>query len=137
MLYILVFYLEYRHCFSLGVPPEIFKDSESLLSSSPFSLCLCLSLSLLSPLCVCHPPPPQGGGGGESLEVSGQWDLASPLLPLKINNTPRMLQVLQSLQLLATLRLAAAARKLAFGYRYWLTSRRLLLLALSYSYWLT
>ncbi|XP_059928894.1 propionyl-CoA carboxylase alpha chain, mitochondrial isoform X2 [Gadus macrocephalus] len=32
--------------------------------------------------------------GGESLVVSGEWDLASPLLPLKINNTPRMLQCL-------------------------------------------
>ncbi|KAK0152592.1 Propionyl-CoA carboxylase alpha chain, mitochondrial [Merluccius polli] len=32
--------------------------------------------------------------GGDRLEVSGEWDLASPLLPLKINNTHRILQCL-------------------------------------------
>ncbi|KAG7272444.1 hypothetical protein CRUP_031371 [Coryphaenoides rupestris] len=31
--------------------------------------------------------------GEDRLEVSGEWDLASPLLPLKINNTPRILQL--------------------------------------------
>ncbi|KAK7901546.1 hypothetical protein WMY93_018315 [Mugilogobius chulae] len=31
---------------------------------------------------------------GENVEVNGDWNLASPLLPLTINNTPRMLQCL-------------------------------------------
>lgn len=30
---------------------------------------------------------------GEKVEVSGQWNLASPLLPVTINGTERILQV--------------------------------------------
>ena len=75
---------------SLGLPPSL------CVCPSPFFPCLPPSA------CVCPSPSlPQVEVGGESLVVSGEWDLASPLLPLKINNTPRMLQVLQGLQLLA------------------------------------
>uniref|UniRef100_A0A8C5CRJ9 Propionyl-CoA carboxylase subunit alpha n=1 Tax=Gadus morhua TaxID=8049 RepID=A0A8C5CRJ9_GADMO len=74
---------------SLGLPPSL------CVCPSPFFPCLPPSA------CVCPSPSlPQVEVGGESLVVSGEWDLASPLLPLKINNTPRMLQVLQGLQLL-------------------------------------
>lgn len=33
---------------------------------------------------------------GVKVEVSGQWNLASPLLPLTINGTDRMLQVMHT-----------------------------------------
>uniref|UniRef100_A0A8C4ZW94 Propionyl-CoA carboxylase alpha chain, mitochondrial n=1 Tax=Gadus morhua TaxID=8049 RepID=A0A8C4ZW94_GADMO len=78
---------------SLGLPPSL------CVCPSPFFPCLPPSA------CVCPSPSlPQVEVGGESLVVSGEWDLASPLLPLKINNTPRMLQVLQGLQLLFKVR---------------------------------